>query len=354
MSAGTSAPYSRRVMRRPAAKWRVALALAGLAAWPGCASYQAYQIRFAEPDYTVTSEYYARSPRRVAVLPFATRSPKPEYLEKAQVCRVAFYQQFSVRDFEDVEMQALDRKLLPPKGGDSHRRLRQFSNAIRKLDVVGVTSFLDWKSMTGPNDRGIATFRAWIQTAYEDLEADAYVLGVVRGYGRLYAVLFSSVGLETHVEMRATRDDALLWSSDFKTRNIALPITFDPLDIPFLLYDIWENSRGESLDGLAFKTYRAVVRTLPPERAKGGVYVRADRKKTRLFRHPTIWAFWPRPYVKAGTRLRLLQEKRGWYQCERPDGKVRWMLRRDGTLVDESGNPLKKSDPLGDLWKPES
>lgn len=318
---------------------------------PGCASYRAYRVRFSEPDYTVTPEYYARSPHRVAVFPFAPRVLQDKPLEQAQVCRVAFYQHFSVRDFEDVELQALDRKLLPAETADPHRRLHQLAAAVRKVDVLGLTSFLDWKALSGGGVRDTSSLRAWVRTAYEDLEADAYVLGAVRGYGRLYAILFSSIGLATHVEMRATADDALLWSADFKKRNVALPITFDPLNLPFLLVDIWQNSRGEALDVLAFKTYGSMVRTLPPQRAKGPVYVRADRRKTRVFRQPTVWTFWHRAHVPAGTRLKFLQERRGWYQVERPDGQVRWLLRDHGTLVDKAGRPLPKADPFGGLWK---
>jgi hypothetical protein len=318
---------------------------------PGCASYQAYRVRFSEPDYTVTPEFYARSPHRVAVFPFAPRVLKDRNLEQAQICRIAFYQHFSIRDYEDVEMQALDRQLLPSETVDPHRHFHRFAEAVRKVDVLGLTSFLDWKALAGGGERDTSSFRDWIRTAYEDMEADAYVLGAVRGYGRLYAVLFSSIGLASHVEMRATKDDALLWSADFKKRNVALPITFDPLNLPFLLFDIWQNSRGEALDVLAFKTYGSMVRTLPPLRAQGPVYVRADRQKTRVFRHPTIWTFLHRAQVPGGTRLKFLQERRGWYQCEKPDGAVRWILRGHGTLVDKAGKPLVKADPFGGLWK---
>ena len=90
---------------------------------------------------------------------------------------------------------------------------------------------------------------------------------------------------------------------------------------------------------------------LPPGRAAGTVWVRAERKKTRLFARPTLWTFWPRPAVKKGARLKFLQERRGWYQCAAPDGREVWLLVRDGTLVDEAGCPLPKNDPLGGLWK---
>ena len=320
---------------------------------PGCSTYQAYRVRFNGPDYTVTPEFFTRSPRRAAIFPFATRSLREKDLERAQVCRIAFYQHFSVRDFEDVDMQSLDRRLMPQEETQPRGLLRQFADTVRKLDVVGLTSFLDLKSLAGQEEWDASVFRAWTQTAHEDLKADAYVLGITRGYGRLYAVVFSSIGIATHVEMRATEDDALLWCADFKARNISLPLTLDPLDLPMLLFDIWRNSRGESLDVLAFKVYRDVVLTLPPLRANGSVHVRADRKKTRVFSRPTLWTFWPKPQVPQGTAMKFRLERRGWYRCEGPGGKPLWLLVRDGTLVDETGAPLEKTDALSGLWKKE-
>ena len=317
----------------------------------GCASYQAYQARFGRPDYTVTPEYFSRSPRRVAVLPFAARLRTDAGLERAQICRLAFYQHFSVRDFEDVELEKLDRRLLPEEKAQAHRRLSQFADTLRWLDVVGLTSVLDLEPVLNQKARDTATFRDWTKTAYEGLQADAYVLGLTRGYGRFYAVLFSSIGLATHVEMRSTADDTLLWSTDHRARNVALPLTMDPLGAPKVLYDIWRNSRGAALDLLAYRVYRDVLRTLPAERAAGAVYVRADRPKTRIFQRPTVWAFWPKPAVKKGTRMKFLLDHRGWYQCKREDGQVVWILRSQGTLVDRKGNLLERTDPVAALWK---
>ena len=334
-----------------AASWGgVGAALVWMAS-SGCSTYTAYRARFHAPDYTVTAEYYARSPRRVAVFPFGARSTDARSLEKAQVCRVAFYQHFSARDFEDVDMQALDRRLLPETGKARRGLLREFAGMLRKIDVVGITSFLDLKSLVGEEKWDTSTFRAWTRDACRELETDAYVLGVVRGYGRLYAVVFSSIGIATHVEMRAREDDALLWRADFKARDIALPLTIDPLDVPMLLFDIWRNSRGESLDLLAFKVYRDVMRTLPAARAEGGVRVRAERERTRVFARPTLWTFWPGPHVAKGESMRFRQERRGWYDCEGADGQAVWMLVRDGGLVGGSGAPLEVADPLGGLWK---
>lgn len=317
----------------------------------GCASYDAYRARFHGPDYVVTPEFFARSPRRVAILPFASRSLEKKNLERAQVCRTAFYQHFSVCDFEDVDMQAIDRRLLPEEGPAPHGLVRQFAGVVRKLDIVGLTSILDLKELLWKESRDTETFRSWVHVAGEDLQADAYVLGLVRGYGRFYAVAFSSIGLATRIELRAVRDDALLWSCDARARNVELPLTIDPLSLPMLFYDIWRNSRGEALDVLSFRVYRNVVRTLPPVRATGDVWVRADRERTRIFAHPTLWAFWPKPQVPKGERMRFQLERRGWYLCERSGGETVWILRRDGTLVDSAGRPLEKTDPYSCLWK---
>ena len=337
--------------RNPSVWPPLAAVLLSLVLLSGCASYEAYEARFRGPDYTVTPEYFRQSPRRVAVFPFASRSLRKNNLERAQVCRVAFYQHFSVRDFEDVELRALDDCLLPPAGLPPKSRLRQFSDTVRKLDVVGLTSFVDFNNLLHKEMRDAETFRSWIRAADKDLQADAYLLGIVRSYGRFYAVAFSSIGLATRVELRSTKDDALLWSAETKARNVALPLTIDPLDLPVLLFDIWRNSRGDALDMLSYRVYRSLIRTLPSLRAKGKVLVRADRKGTRIFPHPTLWAFWPKPQVKKGTRMEFLLERRGWYQCAGPDGDPVWILRRDGSLVDEEGTLLEKTDPMGFLWK---
>ena len=335
----------------PTSKWQRLGAWFLLLLLPGCSTYQAYRVRFSEPNYTVTPEYFSRSPRRVAVFPFATHSLTLESMERAQVCRIAFYQHFSVRDFEDVDMQALDRSLLPKEEAHPKGLLMEFAGTVRRLDIVGLTSFLDLPSVVGAENWETSIFRSWTRKAHDDLKTDAYVLGVVRGYGRLYAVLFSTIGLATHVEMRATEDDALLWSADFRARNISLPLTIDPMDLPMLLFNVWRNSRGESLDVLAFKVYRDEVRSLPTVRAKGEVHVRAGQKYTRVFEHPTLWTFWPRPSVPEGTCWKFLLEQRGWYQCEEKGGGTVWIMVRDGRLVDEQGVPLEGGDPLGALWK---
>lgn len=337
--------------RKPPVLPPLAIASLALVLLSGCASYQAYQARFRGPDYTVTPEFFRQSPRRVAIFPFAARTVKNNQLERAQICRVAFYQHFSVRDFEDVEMQTLDDCLLPSEGPPPKSRLRQFSDTLHKLDIVGLTSFVDFNNLLHKEIRDAETLRSWIRSADKDLQADAYVLGIVRGYGRFYAVVFSSVGLATRVELRSTKDDALLWSAETQARNVALPLTIDPLDLPVLLFDIWRNSRGDALDTLSFRVYRDLIRTLPSVRAKGKVLVRADRKGTRLFRHPTLWAFWPKPQVNKGTRLEFRLERRGWYQCVGPAGDLVWILRRDGTLVDEAGTLLENTDPMGFLRK---
>ena len=329
----------------------LAVAWLALVLLSGCASYEAYEARFRGPDYTVTPEYFRQSPRRVAVFPFASRSQRKNNLERAQTCRVAFYQHFSVRDFEDVEMRSLDDCLLPSEGPPPKSRLRQFSATLHKLDVVGLTSFADFNNLLHKEMRDVETFRSWIRAADKDLQADAYLLGIVRSYGRLYAVAFSSIGLATRVELRSAKDDALLWSAETQERNVALPLTINPLDVPVLLFDVWRNSRGDALDMLAFQVYRNLIRTLPTMRAQGKVLVRADRKGTRIFPHPTLWTFWPKPQVKKGTRMEFLLERRGWYQCAGPDGAPVWILRRDGSLVDEAGTLLENTDPMGFPWK---
>ena len=112
-----------------------------------------------------------------------------------------------------------------------------------------------------------------------------------------------------------------------------------------------DHPTSKPLDLLAYRVYRDVLRTLPAERAVNAVYVRAERPQTRVFKRPTIWAFWPKPTVKKGTRMRFLLDHRGWYQCKQEDGQVVWILRSHGTLVDRKGNPLEQTDPVTALWR---
>jgi hypothetical protein len=333
--------------------WRRVPGLALVLLASGCSSLTAYRARFTEPAYTVTPEYYERSPRRVAVFPFATRRLTAASLERAQTCRIAFYQHFCIRDFEDVDLHALDRRLVAGEEAPAHGLLQQFTETVRWLDVVGVTSFLDWKELTGCPEGGSRIFREWVRGARKDWQADAYVLGITRGYGRLYAVVFSTLGLATHVELRSTKDDALLWSAERRSRSYSLPLTIDPMSIPTLLYQIWRDSRGDQLDILAFHVYRDLVATLPAVRAKGPVWVRADRPRTRIFRKPTLWTFWPGAHVPKGRRMAFLGEKNGWVHCKGPYGRKVWILCRDGTLVDDEGEPLPAAGAFGSLWAPE-
>jgi hypothetical protein len=75
--------------------WRnMAMAVLALAA-SGCASMDAYKARFREPQYVLTPELFRQAPQRVGILPFASRSHKTPDLERAELCRRAFYQQFA-------------------------------------------------------------------------------------------------------------------------------------------------------------------------------------------------------------------------------------------------------------------
>ena len=341
-----------RVYRLAARLFRWSVGPALLIVLPGCASYDAYRARFREPDYIVTKAFYTQAPRRVAVLPFATRSQRERDLEKAQVCRVAFYQHFSVRDFEDVDMQALDRRLLPAQRQEADTLFHQFVNTVRKLDFVGLTSVLDLKSYFEADQWECSAFRTWVKTAYQELKADAYMLGITRGYGRLYAVAFSSIAMATRLELRSTADDALLWRADYRKRQVSLPLTINPLDIPFLLYGIWKDSRGEELDLLAFRVYRDIVKTIPSVESPSEVLVQARRPRTRVYHAPTIWRLRRRGFVAEGTTFPFLMEKRGWYQCVGPEGQPLWLFRREARLVNEKGQPFGTLDPIAGLWAP--
>ncbi|MBU1908504.1 MAG: hypothetical protein KJ726_00475 [Verrucomicrobia bacterium] len=309
---------------------------------PGCSTYQAYRARFMEPDYLVTREFFTEAPRHVALLPFASRSGRERDAKNAQVSRRALYQHMSLRSFEETDLRAVDRVLMEPKNPEIRTRLRKFADAVRQLDVLGMTSLLDLEMFFQENEE---LYREYYRKLVDsivrkELKADSYVLGISRSYGRLYLVVFSSIALSTRLELRAAKDDVLLWRAQAQRRNSAIPLTLNPLDIPFLLADIWNNSKGQALDLLAYQVFGDVAETIPEIDRPVEPFVKAVRPRTPVFRAPTLWRFRRCGWVPAGTRLPMVLEKRGWFQCEGPCGKPVWLFSADVQLVDQEGKPL--------------
>lgn len=316
---------------------------------PGCSTYQAYRARFMEPDYLVTREFFTKAPRHVALLPFAARSGRERDFKNAQISRRAFYQHLSLRSFEETDLRAVDRELMRPKDPETRTRLRKFADALRKLDVLGMASLLDLEVFFQENEK---LYREYYRKLVDDiarkeLKADSYVVGISRSYGRLYLVVLSSIALSTRLELRSVKDDTLLWRAQAQRRNTAVPLTFNPLDIPFLLVDIWNNSKGGALNLLAYEVFGAVAATIPQVEKPVEPYVEAVPPRTPVYRDPTLWRFRRSGWVPAGTRLPMLLEKRGWFQCRGENGQPVWLFRRDVQLVDGKGNPLNGSQDSG-------
>jgi hypothetical protein len=326
-------PTDAGAFRRAAALCLVLTALCGAGGGAGCLSYDAFHARFREPAYVVTPAFYREAPQRVAVLPFASPGKVDGPCERAEVCRKVFYQHMVLREFEDLELTAFERAVL---GDDTaparHPLLRRFLGVVRAVDVVGLTSVLDVQSIyarDGFEEKDVLEF---LDRSRETLKADAVVLGNTRSYGRFYAVLISSIGISTGVQLRSTRTGALLWSSEDKDRNIQFPISLNPIDIPYLLYYTWANSRGVAMDMMAYRTYRDMVATVPFVPDPVEVQVRTVRSPTRLFAKPTMWRWRCVEKMPENTVMDLLLERNGWYKCRAGDGRRLWIFRSDAQL----------------------
>ncbi len=338
----TIGSFSRKTSRH----WNFLLFAALLLTSSGCATYDACHARFAEPDYLVTRRFFTEVPQRVVILPFAARRERERDVRNAQVCRTTFYQHFAVQSFEDVDLCRVD-KLLNSQQSESETLVDDFLGIVRGLDVVGITSLLELQPFFGKRHRRYhEIFRSLVETvAGQELQADAYVLGISRSYGRVYAVLASSIALSTRLEMRSVTDDGLLWRADGRHRNMAAVLTINPLAIPNLLVDVWKNSRGRALTLLAYQVYGDVVATMPDLDGPVEPYVETSRKKTPWFRKPSLFRLLREGHLPPGRRLPFIMEKRGWYQCEGPDGKPVWIFRSDARLTDADGRPLAGARP---------
>jgi hypothetical protein len=323
------------------------IAILLLLATTGCATrYDAACARFVEPDYIVTKHFYEEAPQRVAVLPFATRADKPVDSEKTELCRRVFYQHISLRDFEGLGLHRFDVSMLSTNQAKKENALKELVDVVRFLDIVGMTTVMDLSSLFKSEKIQYSDFTDMINTARDDMHADAYVVGMTRSYGRLYAVVLSSIGLSTRVEMRSSRTGQLLWRGEEKKRNYELPLTLNPLDIPRLLFDVWRNSRGLAMHSLAYEVYGDLCETVPYMPATRQVFVEASQDGTPYFDGPTMWLMFPNGRAKAGDRFAFDLERNGWYQCRAPDDRPVWIFRRCGRLVDQDGKPV---DPHADM-----
>ncbi len=312
----------------------------------GCARLDATRARFLEPQYVVTSHFYQESPQRVAVLPFASRSHKAADLRKAEGCRRVFYQHMCLRDFEDVELRRSDRCVFQPAETNQASRLSHLMDVVRKLDVVGMTTVLDLENLFDGETIDRTQFADLIRVVRDEMKADAYVLGITRDYGRLYAVVFSSVGLSTRMEMRSTRTGRLLWRGEWEKRSYEVPLTLNPLDIPRLMFDVWQHSRGLSMDSLVYRVYGLISRSIPyvPEHTE--LYVTARKPGAPYYRKPGVWFVFPTGRLGPSQRLTFKMEENGWLQCETPEGQTVWIFRRHARLVNQAGQAVV---PYADL-----
>jgi len=324
--------------------WLVALLAAGcLSAGTGCRTCRTMVNHYQMPDYVVTADFYREAPQHIAVLPFAGREESLLAQQKADTCRRVFYQHLSVRDFATMSLRDCDRLLastwsLP----ESERHTWFLLKWIRFVDAFGMTSVLDLHTVLTGDPLRNEEFASLVDMAGDTLRTDACLAGVTRSYGRIYAVVVSSISIGTRVELRSTRTGRLLWRGQDNRRNYEIAFTLNPLDIPFYLFHTWRNSRGRELDQLAYETYGELDRTIPyVDRPSLATVVTLSN--TTIHARPSTLAFRHRLRVPAGTRLPFVMEQNGWYQCVRPDGRVGWVLTSEARLELE---PLGIREPV--------
>lgn len=313
----------------------------------GCAQFDAARARFMEPPHVVTRHFFEEAPQRVVVLPFATRTGLRADERKAEGCRRVFYQHMCLRDFEDVELRRCDDSVFQSAARTNREStLRQMIDVVRVLDVVGMTTFVDLEALFSEHSLDGRPYAEIIRRVRDDTNADAYILGITRDFGRLYAVVFSTVGISTRVEMRSVQTGRLLWRGEGRERSYEIPLTLNPLDVPRLLYDVWQHSRGRAMDSLAYRVYGDICHSIPYLPATAGIRVQGRREGVPYYRKPGIWFVFAEGRMKPGDQFEFQMEEDGWFQCKTPDGRPVWIFRRHARLTDAAGLAIT---PYADL-----
>ena len=335
----------------------LSLALFALAA-SGCSALKSYWQRNLRPSYTITPDFYAAAPRRIAVLPFTPRWKDRERAAAAQAgaeaLRLAFYSHISVKSYEDVELSVIDgllkrHGLLEDTLRPAEERLAEkLAGALKAADLTGITGFLNlaqYADQLGLMSRPEFGQKRFEQESFQALKkvvpADAFVTGTSREYGWLYAVLLSYVRVGCTVEMHSADTGALLWKGKGKGTSFSW-IGGSLFDIPVQFVTIWLNTRQKTLDRLTDEIFTRLLRTMADLDHPVKVEVRAT-SRAPVFKRPGYSYFpWARyGTVARGTRMKYLLEQDGWYQVETTVGSklvTGWVFGGHAEVIDTS-NP---------------
>lgn len=318
--------------------YRLLLLLVVCSTGSGCRTYQAINARYRSPDYVITADFYSEAPQRVAILPFASRGSDDKVDWRAKACRRVFFQEFCVKEFEDFDLWRVDQLLARESTASEHKLgfVGSVLKFMKSIDAVGMSSLFDLKALISRDPLGTTDFNKVFDLACNKLQADACVTGISRNYGRIYAVVFSTVGMSSRVEMRSSRTGQLLWRGQTSMRSYEIPLTLNPLDLPSALYYTWRNSNGSAMDVIAYEAYKELIATIPYVEKSTKAFARTTGKAP-YFGEPTIWMFMRKGVLQKDMVMPFKMEQNGWMLCGLPDGSDGWLLKSDCLLQDENG-----------------
>lgn len=300
-----------------------------------CSGTKSFWMRNLRPGYRVEPAFYEHAPDTIAVLPITPRfedlGREEETWAGARAMRYALYRHLSVKDYDDLELDAIDEALegsgllAPTAPAPEPGVAESVGSALRSADVLGVWGLVSpWH---WAEELGLAEEEVYGERRFEDPaafgrvhdvlpSADAFVLGQNREFGWFYAVLFSFMRTGGELRLHAADGGDLLWKGGGKETRFEWILASIP-EIPIQFVRVWLNTREASFDEATDLLLRRLVRTIPEIDAPTEVVVRAAEELS-VFEEPEYsYFFWSdHGEVPEGTLMEFRAEEDGWYEVE--------------------------------------
>ena len=165
------------------------------------------------------------SPKTVAILPFQN-----ETTDKGldALVRRSFYNHFSSKNYSDIEINEIDGV----------------------LKIISDTSSIPWERMS-PSQLG------------EILQTDFLIYGRVRGFDRIFLVIYSQIALNLEIKMVECKRGQVIWSraTDYKSHEGEVPTTL--VGIITAIVRSGYHLRDEEVMELIERTNRKLVAEIP-------------------------------------------------------------------------------------------